>query len=366
MKYLYILLTSCLIFSCSSKTGQIDLIDNYNRTQILENLTDNIIIPTHENLQSKMANLAESSSDFIATQNNVNLNKIRQAWQETYIAWQYVEMFDIGKAEEIDFNKSMNTYPCNTTTINSNIISAQYDLSLSNGLSWSSQGLPALDYMLYGLDNDSNNILNFFTGDDGEKYLNYLTDIINQMVDKTNLVTEYWKTNRGTFISLNTNTATSSLNLLTNDFIYYYEKGLRANKIGIPCGKWNNWDTYEQGVEAYYRKDLSKRLTLEAIKACKQFFSGIGFSTGLSAESYIEYLNTITGDNTLSNNIINQLTIAEDKINILDNNFILQMSIDNTPMIEAYDELQRVVVYLKTDMLINLSITVDYQDADGD
>jgi hypothetical protein len=238
---------------------------------------------------------------------------------------------------------------------------------LPNALNWASQGLPALDYMLYGLDNDSNNILALYsTSTNANKYLDYLNNLINHMLNNTNDVTDYWQANKNNFISLNTNTATSSLNLLTNDFIYYYEKGLRANKIGIPSGKWDNWNTYEKGVEAYYRKDLSKELTLEAINACKKFFSGIGLNSNISGESYINYLYTISGDNLLSNNILNQLELAEEKVNNLNDNFVYQMSTDNMPMLEAYDELQRLVVLLKTDMLINLSITVDYQDADGD
>jgi hypothetical protein len=220
--------------------------------------------------------------------------------------------------------------------------------------------------MLYGLDNDSNNILNIYSGENGEKHLNYLEDIIKQMSDNTNKVTEYWKNNKDMIISSNGNTATSSLNLLTNDFIYFYEKGIRANKIGIPCGRWDNWDTYPIGVEAYYRKDLSKQLTLVAINSCVQFFSGVGLNTGIDGQSFDDYLNDINGDNDLTSNIINKLISAEEKINSLDNNFTLQMSEDNTKMIEAYDALQKVVVHLKTDMLISLSITVDYADADGD
>ena len=366
MKYIYLLLISCIIFSCSTDTNENDSIDNYNRIAILENLTNNIIIPSYEQLQSKMIQLNISSFDFKASQNSSNLTALRKSWKETYIAWQYVEMFNIGKAEEIDFNKAMNTYPCNTTIINQNISNSQYNLSSSDYSSWSSQGLPAVDYMLYGLDNDSNNILNIYYGNDGEKYLNYLEDIISQMLDNTNKVTEYWKNNKDLIISSNGNTATSSLNLLTNDFIYFYEKGIRANKIGIPCGRWDNWDTYPIGVEAYYRKDLSKRLTLAAINSSKQFFSGIGLNTGIDGQSFDDYLNDINGDNDLTNDIINKLTTAEEKINSLDNNFTLQMSTDNTKMVEAYDALQKVVVHLKTDMLISLSITVDYADADGD
>ena len=366
MKYIYLLLISSIIFSCSTDTNENDSIDNYNRTAILENLTNNIIIPSYEKLLSEIIQLNTSSTDFKATQNNSNLTALRKAWKEAYISWQYVEMFNLGKAEEINFNKTMNTYPCNTTIINQNISSSQYDLSSSDYSSWSSQGLPAVDFMLYGLDNDSNNILNIYSGNDGEKYLNYLEDIISQMLDNTNKVTEYWKNNKDLIISSNGNTATSSLNLLTNDFIYFYEKGIRANKIGIPCGRWDNWDTYPIGVEAYYRKDLSKRLTLSAINSSKQFFSGIGLNTGIDGQSFDDYLNDINGNNDLSNNIINKLTAAEEKINTLDHNFTLQMSTDNTKMVEAYDALQKVVVYLKTDMLISLSITVDYADADGD
>ena len=366
MKYIYLLLISCIIFSCSTDTNENDSIDNYNRTAILENLTNNIIIPSYEKLLLEIIQLNTSSTDFKATQNNSNLTALRKAWKEAYISWQYVEMFNLGKAEELNFNKTMNTYPCNTTIINQNISSSQYDLSSSDYSSWSSQGLPAVDFMLYGLDNDSNNILNIYSGEDGEKYLNYLEDIISQMLDNTNKVTEYWKNNKDLIISSNGNTATSSLNLLTNDFIYFYEKGIRANKIGIPCGRWDNWDTYPIGVEAYYRKDLSKRLTLAAINSSKQFFSGIGLNTGIDGQSFDDYLNDINGNNDLSNNIINKLTAAENKITTLDNNFTLQMSTDNTKMVEAYDALQKVVVHLKTDMLISLSITVDYVDADGD
>ena len=35
-------------------------------------------------------------------------------------------------------------------------------------------------------------------------------------------------------------------------------------------------------------------------------------------------------------------------------------------MLEAYDAIQQGVVYLKTDMLSLMSISVDYMDADGD
>ena len=53
-------------------------------------------------------------------------------------------------------------------------------------------------------------------------------------------------------------------------------------------------------------------------------------------------------------------------MNDLDSNFINQINTDNNKMLLAFDALQTIVVNLKTDMLSNFNIAVDYVDADGD
>ena len=367
MKYLYLTLICILFLACNNSESSLGGgNDNFSRSALLENLTVNIIEPVHENLQNKLENLNTSLENFTTNQTLINFSQLRNAYVNTYIAWQSVEMFDIGLAEEIKYKNTMNTFPCNTTVINTNIMEQGYDLNTPSWPSWSAQGLPALDYMLYGLDNDSNLVINNYTDlVNGSKYLDYLNNIINQMIMNTNQVVEYWKVNKTDFINSDANTATSSLNLLTNDFIYYYEKGLRANKVGIPSGKWNNYQIYEIGVEAYYRKNISKRLALEALSACKSFFTGVGFNTEIIGQSYVDYL-TQNGDTNISVNIITGLDEAKDKINNLNDDFRFQLLNDNSSMLDAYDALQQVVVDLKTDMLISLKITVDYVDADGD
>tara|TARA_B110000091_G_scaffold164060_1_gene175196 strand:+ start:329 stop:1444 length:1116 start_codon:yes stop_codon:yes gene_type:complete len=371
MKYLYLVLISILFIACSNENGSsgdpIIPADNFSRTNLLENLTNNIIVPAHINLQSKLENLNNKLENFTSNQTPTNFSELRNSYVSTYIAWQSVEMFNIGLAEEIDYVKAMNTFPCNTTRINNNIIGQAYDLNAANWPSWTSQGLPALDYLLYGLDNDSNLVINNYTDPaNGSKYLDYLNSIISQMKINTDDVVQYWQANTTSFIDSDANTSTSSLNLLTNDFIYYYEKGLRANKIGIPCGKWDNYQIYEIGVEAYYKKNISKQLALEALSACNDFFTGVGFNSNtIDGKSYVDYL-TDNGDTNISIDIINGLDLAKDKIINLDDNFRLQLLNDNSSMLETYDALQKVVVDLKTDMLISMQITVDYVDADGD
>ena len=365
-RLLFILSVIILVTACEKSTDspETDPLAEFRR-ELLENVTNNIIIPTHENLQNKVEILSNKALDFSSDPTLLNLSELRDAWVNAYMSWQSVEMFAIGKAEEISYVSSMNTYPCNPTQINNNLLSQSYDLNQANFPSWTAQGFPALDYMLYGLDADSNMVLNYYQGTDATKYLTYLNDIISQMKINTDLVLQYWQTNKESFISSDGNTSTSSLNLLTNDFIYYYEKGLRANKIGIPCGVWNGFQVYEIGIEAYYRQDISKKLALESLNACKDFFMGKGINSEIFGVSYNDFLSA-NGDEGLSADIINALSEAEMEINNLDNNFRIQLMQDNLPMLDAYDELQDVVVLLKVNMLYSLNITVDYQDSDGD
>jgi hypothetical protein len=364
-KILYILSLIVLVSACEKaiNNAETDSLAEY-RSALLENVTNHIIIPAHENLKDELENLNNKVLYFESNPTILTLSELRDAWVKAYMSWQSVEMFCIGKSEEIDYAKTMNTYPCSVDRINDRLLGQPYDLSQGGMNSWKTQGFPALDYMLYGLDSDSNMIIDYYIGPDAEAHLKYVNDVVTQMLANTNLVLEDLETNKASFIESDGNTASSSMNILTNDFIYYYEKGLRANKIGFPCGKLLN-EPYELGVEAYYRQDISKLLALESLNACKDFIMGKGINSDISGFSYDDFLSA-NGDESLSADIINGLSEAEIAINNLDNNFRLQILKDNLAMEDAYDELQDVVVLLKVNMLYSLNITVDYQDTDGD
>ena len=160
--------------------------------------------------------------------------------------------------------------------------------------------------------------------------------------------------------------------MLANDFVYYYEKGFRANKIGIPAGVWSG--LLPQNVEAFYKKDISKILAKEALTACTKFFNGTHFNGQFSGDGFYDYLAYLDDTNYsnssmfigLNDDIVSSFSNAEEKINLLDDNFINQIESNNMQMLEAYDAIQYGVVRLKTNMLSILGISVDYYDADGD
>jgi predicted lipoprotein len=360
--------TSLLLVNCGGSDDESQSDDiapiAYDRAKMLVHWADKIILPAHSSFKQTLIDLDNSTKSFVAVPNQSNLDDIRSKWLISYKSWQHIEMFDIGKSEEIYFKSKMNSYPAFKTRIENNIMLGNTNFDdVSN---YSSQGFPALDYMLFGIASDDTNILNKYTG--GSDYSNYLTSLVNKMLNSTNSVINDWTDYRTSFISSTDNTASSSVNKLINDFIFYYEKGLRANKVGIPAGVFSG-NPLMENVEAFYNKEVSKDLLLNALDATIKFYNGTsydGLSSGPSLKSYLTHLNSSKDGSTLAALIASKLETAKSQINTLSNNFINQIESDNNKMLVTYDAIQSVVVLFKVDMLQAFSINVDYTDADGD
>ena len=368
-KLIALILLIAIAYACSSSDDGPDTnADNFDRGALLTNVADNIIIPSLEDLLAKLGTLKSAKDTYVADPNQSNLNSLRSVWLTAYKVWQYVEMFNIGEAEELNYGFQMNVYPTTVVDVEANVDSGSYDLTHPNNND--AVGFPAIDYLLYGVANGDTAILEKYTTDaNATGYKNYLSDVVDQMESLTQTVLDDWKNNyRDTFVNSTTNTATSALNKLVNDFIFYYEKGLRANKIGIPAGNFSATPLPEK-VEAFYNKEVSRELALDGLQAVQDFFNGrsyVGSSTGESFKSYLDFLNTIKNGDDLSTLITNQYSEARTKIQALDTNFYDQINTDNIKMTEAYDALQAAVVLMKVDMLQAFGVSVDFIDADGD
>jgi len=339
--------------------------ETFDRKALLTNWANNIIIPLYDNFNTNLNLLSEEVTKFNETPNLDNLKLVREKWLNAYKSWQHVEMFNLGKAEETYFQSKMNVYPSDKERIERNLTSETY--SLDNPNNNDAQGFPALDYMLYGTDESDEKIIEKYSLEN-KKYNTYLSSLVNKMVSNTSVVVNDWNQNKETYINSTENTSTSSINKITNDFIYYYEKLFRANKIGIPAGVFSGSKLPDR-VEGYYSKIYSKDLALEAMSAIENFFVGKKYNSeekGESLESYLNFLNSEKNGTSLSKSITDQFKIAKETIDKLNNDFASQVNEDNNKMLVAYDEIQKGVVFMKTDMLQSLSISVDYVDADGD
>ena len=339
----------------------------FDREAMLTFWADKIIIPSLESFNESLFQLLEATNSFIDNPDQEKLSQLREKWLISYKSWQFVEMFDIGKAEEIYFKNRLNLYPVNRDRVDSNIESDSYDLDKPEN--FTSQGFPAIDYLLFGIGENDDSIVSKYLVSDSS-HSKYLKDVVSKAVELTNIVKVDWEEGyRNTFVELTDNTATSSINKLTNDFIYYYEKGFRAHKIGIPAGVFSGGPLPDR-VEAYYGRIYSRVLAIEAANAVDNFFNGRSYSdnedVGLSLKSYLDFVEGDSVSSKLSDEIDAQIAASIESIGSLKENFVDQVNENNIEMLKTYDVIQAGVVMLKVDMLQKLNISVDYVDADGD
>ena len=364
----FAIIATLVIYSCSSdESGSTD--DSYGRSAMLTNWADNIIVPAYQSYQSKVEVLKLASETFVADPSDAKLELLRTAWLEAYKSYQYPAMFNIGKAETLYFRETTNTYPVDFAGVETNISSNSYDLaSISQ---YSKQGFPAIDYMINGLGANDAAILGFYTSDvNAVSYKTYLTALTARLQQTINEIVVDWTSGyRDSFVANNGSSVSSSVNKVTNNFVKYYEKDIRAAKIGIPAGLFSNGLKYPEKVEAFYKKDVSKELFSAAVHAAHDFYNGKHFNDsgiGEGLKSYLDFVNAVRDGQNLSAVINNQFDSIFSALNILNEDFSEQVNTDNSKMIAAYDALQQNVVYLKLDTMQALNITVDYVDSDGD
>jgi len=359
-----------LIACSSSDNDEAETVNNnYDRTALLTNWADHIIIPAYQNYQEKVNTLSTDAAAFTASPTTATLQTLRASWLEAYKSYQYVALYNLGKAQDISFKEMSNTYPIDKPGIDANIASGNYNLSLFSN--FTRQGFPGLDYLINGLGANDTQIIAYYTTDsNAAKYKTYLTDVVAKMKSNADAVVADWTgAYRAAYISNNGTSVSSSVSKTTNSFVKSFERDIRSGKVGFPAGEFSNNVPRPTDVEAYYKKDVSKILLNAAVTAAKDFFNGKYFNAAGSGEglkSYLDYVNAVRNGQKLSDIINTQFALVETTNNLLSDNFIDQINTDNQKMHNAFTTMQQNLVYLKLDMMQALNITIDYVDGDGD
>lgn len=334
---------------------------SFDRGTMLVHWADDFIISGYTDLASKISILDERVVNFNADPTVLGLQTLREAWLVSYRSFQKVAMFEIGKAEMLNYRNRINVYPTNTSGIQELIATGTWNLDLPSTID--EQGFPAIDYLLNGLGSDDETVAVYIANPAYKNYLKSLSETIGSL---TNQVLTDWNTSfRASYVANTSSSSTGAVDQTVNAFMFYYEKALRAGKVGIPAGVFSA-SPLPQKVEGLYKANESKRLLLDALSATRNFFNGNGVQQGPSLKIYLDTLNSVKNGSDLSALINNQFDASETQINELSNNFAEQVVQDNSKMLSAYDALQRNVVLMKVDMFQALSIDINYVDADGD
>jgi predicted lipoprotein len=351
-RYLIFLLLPLLTYSaCTDPVGGDDdgpMLPSFDRRGMLTDWADEVIIPALTDLNTELEALAAANDAFTAAPEEATLVSLRAAFKSAYLSFQGLDPFILGKGEEVRLRELLNTYPTNVDLIRENIASGNANLELPTNTA--AQGFPALEFLLHA---ESDQLIA------EENYRAYAATLIARIATLNKSVLVDWNgTSRDLFIQNDGSSATASIDRTVNDYIFHYEKFLRAGKVGIPAGIFSDAPLANR-AEALYA-GYAKELFVEALRASSDFFSNQGL------KEYLDVLAVSRDGELLSSQIVSQFAVIEAASADLSNSYAEQVGIDNGQMLQLYDEMQKLVVLLKVDMVQALSINIDYVDADGD
>lgn len=343
-RYLFLSLLSLLVLAgCASETELDDQTASFDRAAMLEHWADNIIIPAFEDFTREAAALEAAAGAFESDPSDAQLSAVRTAYASAYLGWQRLSPFMTGPGEENRLREQLNIYPTDTARLRAGVES-----SLELPSNADVQGFPALDFLLYGSDDPA----------DHRVAIARLSGRIKALADQS--LADWNGGYRDAYVAASGNSATASIDRTVNDFIFWYEKYLRAGKVGIPAGVFSSAPRPEL-AEAPYHGELSKQLFLEGLNAGSRFFNA---EPGLA--DYLDALRVEREGEHLSARIQSGFAAAADLARTLDADIAGQARTNPTGLLQLYDALQANVILLKVDMLQALGINVDYVDADGD
>ncbi|MES2621036.1 MAG: imelysin family protein, partial [Bacteroidota bacterium] len=332
--------------------------DEFNRPDLLTNVSNNIILPAHANFSAATTSLKQKKDAFISNPSSVTLDSLKYAFNAAYLVYMQVETYSFMPSEGI---KNLNVFPTDTGQVGTNISTGTYNLDAANNIR--AKGFPAIDYLLFS--QDESEVIALFTVDaNAANRKQFLNDIINEIETVASNASTAWNSYQAQFISASGTDIGSSVGMLVNDLSFQLER-CRRERVGVPLGYIgliNSGTTVSKSVEAYY-STYSKELLIENLRNCKVLYTG-GSGTGF--DDYLEYLNAAYKDGLLSDTITHQFNIAIQKAQAMPVDFSTAVTTNKTEMESLFIELRKLTVLVKVDMSSQLGIIINYSDNDGD
>ncbi len=319
---------------------------------LLINQIDNLIIPTASTYLNAITELETVAQRFSNEMDIPSLEALRSQYFATNLAYQSAAVHNYFATANLDIVNTTNLYPIDVTLLEEFIENESYDFNSIN--QQRANGFPALDYLLYGLQDPKASFSS------SAKMRTFLMELIAAMKEKADFNVVNWTGDlRDNFVNNGGVALGSSISVQLNEIMFYYEEHVRENKVGIPIGRLGPNDTpIEPDVakkEALYQSlfENSDAAALAMVRAAVEEMEDIYLGNGNTSEGF-GYDDLLMG--------IDQDVLDED----IRNQFReIYTQIDNRTSItgddDLYNSIQGLVTLYKSDLFPVLNV----QDADG-
>lgn len=373
-KHRFILFLQALVLTaflgCGKSSGGNDPepAQGFDKSAMLANYADVLIIPGYALLQTNMNAFQTASDNFLAAPTPATQQAALAAYKELHLQYAAMAPFQLGPAETVVLDNFINftgglDYNFNTagqltgfsvdsTGIEQNITSGTYNLGSLLRATFYQQGFPAVGYLYFG----PNAISKF--GVNNAARVKYAKEVVTRMKTLMDKVVADWPGYRAAFVANTKTNVGSPIGSIVNQMAYQLDV-MKGPRIGWPFGKQSNGIVFATKCEAYFG-GFSVAAAVQNMTALKKVYTGNGNGKGIS-----DYLVSLKRAQ-LNTDILAQFDLVIQKLSLIPDPLSAALTTQAGLVENAYKETQKLLTLLKTDLASATAVQISYMDNDGD
>jgi predicted lipoprotein len=382
-KWILFFLVIQLALACKKKDTNptISAFNSFDRTGMLTNIGNNIIVPSYTSFASKADSLYIVAQQFVATPNSTTLSNFQNQWLQVNLEWKSCEVYNFGPA--LTNNNAVNiqsNFVVTSSSVESVITSTPtaYDSTFVPKQATGIRGISVIEYLLFDPTNGNTAILNNYTanGTASQQRLNYLKGLVQDIKSNAHGLLNAWLPSGGnyiqTFISANGNDINSSISFLVNQIVYLNDY-MKNYKIGRPMGiriNASNGSPLPTYVETYYSSHAFDCMTAN-FKSIDNLFFGVG-NNGIKESGFSDLITAVNGQTSTGQPLASVMRQRLDSLYFQINafNIPLEQAVVNSgstnQLNTLYTSSKQLLVLTKLDMVNSLGVILTTTDNDGD
>lgn len=363
-----VMLTALILNAFSCKREKEEEPETFDRIQMLKNITTEVILPSYSEFLSETETLENKINAFNSDLTTHSFNELKIQWALTTITWEKCELYNLGSIQSSFIHNKIDTWPSNTTFIE-NFIASSDELTSDylNSKGSSSKGLPAMEYLLYGDDqNPDAQFTSLTTAENSDRRRAYLTALTQNVNAKAEEVLAKWTDHyQFIFTSDSSTELGSSISVLVNELISVTEQ-VAQTKLAKPMGKTSDGLPHPNLLEAYRSGQSLQKMKSNLLSIKEVLFGKESNSQNFLAD-YANFTESdMDAETALTSKIQTQFNVIEATTNSI--NPPLNNALENQydQLNDLYEKIRYLFILLNVDLSNDLGIVVTLNINDGD
>jgi len=362
---------------------------DFNETNLLANLTDNVITPTYQAFTALTAAQQQAIDGYCQAPSADTLALAQDSWKAAMAKWQQIEVMQIGPLTDNSSTLRNNIYSWPVTSScgvdqdlmyfdQGSINSKPYDIT---GRTATRRGLDAIEYLLFNSNTEHScsspkDILTSWAQKDNDERLalrcSFALEVASDLNNNANSLVDKWTGANGYAMTLKqagqANSALANahdgVNVIS-DSLFYVDKMVKDEKLATPLGFFSNdcggvGSVCPQNVESPYSDNAINNLINNLI-GFKVLFNGEGSDTA-NTLGFDDFLVEVD-DSATATKILNDTDAAIADLQNYSTTLAQSIEQDSQVAEQTHAKVKQISDQLKTDFINSLALKLPQTSA---